>query len=236
MKRTTLRQLLGPLPLTGSVLAALATGSVALAATPVSGFISGQIVSVKGTSFVVKNSFGTVGDSTVSLTGSSLLVKQSSATRSDLKTGVCVTATGQKATSGTVDALRITIAPAVKGKCASGFFGHRGSYPHSGTGSTGSPPANFTGFGNFGFAAGEITAVKGDTLTIHGQNGTTTATLTSATNILATQKVTSSAIAVNECASVRGTSADNGVTVKATNVNLSEPGQTGCNHGFPSHT
>ena len=236
MKRTTLRQLLASSLLAGLVLGALATGSVAFAASPVSGFISGQIVSVKGTSFVVKNSFGTVGDSTVSLTGSSVLVKQSSAPRSELMTGTCVTAVGQQATSGAVDAFRVTIAPAVKGSCATGFFGHRGGYPRSGASGTAAPPANFTAFGNFGFAAGEITAVKGDTLTIHGQNRTTTVTLSSSTDILAMQKVTSSAIADNECASVRGTSADNGITVKATNINLSEPGQSGCNHGFPGRT
>ena len=236
MKRTTLRQLLAPPLLTGSVVAALATGSVALAATPVSGFISGQIVSVKGSSFVIKNSFGNVGDSTVSLTDSSVLVKQSSAARSDLKAGNCVTAIGQKATSGAVDALRVTIAPPVNGKCAAGLFGHRGGYPHSGAGATGTRPANFTAFGNFAFAAGKITAVNGDTLTIHGQTGTTTATLSSSTDILALQKVTSSAIAVNECANVGGTSPDNGVTVKATNINLSEPGQNDCSHGFPGRT
>ena len=236
MKRTTLRQLLAPSLLTGCVLTALATGSAALAASPISGFVSGQIVSVKGSSFVVKNSFGTVGESTISLAGSSVIVKQSSAARSDLKTGTCVTAMGEQSTTGAVDAFRVTIAPAVKGTCATGFLGHPGGYPHSGTGSAGSRPANFTAFGNVGFAAGEITAVNGDTLTIHGKSGTTTATLSSTTDILAMQKVTSSAITANECASVRGTSADNGVTVKATNVNLSAPSQNGCDHGFPGRT
>jgi hypothetical protein len=218
------------------MLAAFATGSsLALAASPVSGFVSGQVVSVKGTTFVVKNSFGTVGNSTVLLTGSTDLVKQVAARESDVKVGACVTAVGQRPSSGAVEAFRLTITAAVKGKCSTGLFGYGGGYhgsPPSGAGRTGAPPANFTGFGNFGFAAGEVIAVKGNTLTVHGENGSTTVALSSSTEITSMQKVGPSAIVVNECASVRGTSGDNGLTVKASNVNLSTPGTDGCNRGF----
>jgi hypothetical protein len=64
-------------------------------ATPISGFLSGQVVSVKGATFVLKNTFGSVTNSTVSVTGSSRIIEQLTATRSDLTAGACVTANGQ---------------------------------------------------------------------------------------------------------------------------------------------
>jgi hypothetical protein len=44
-----------------------------------------------------------------------------------------------------------------------------------------------------------------------------------------------SAIKADQCVTVRGTSSNNGATVKATSVNLSKPTSTGCNRGFPGH-
>ncbi len=105
-----------------------------------------------------------------------MIIKQSTGTRSALVTGACVNANGQKATSGAVDAMRITITAPVKGSCATGFVGghgpgiggYAGGPPRIPTGSTGAagagPPAGgFPGFGNFGFASGSITAVDGST-------------------------------------------------------------------------
>jgi Domain of unknown function (DUF5666) len=237
--RTSVRRVgLGGSLLSGFALAALAllTGA-ALGATPVSGFVSGQVVSVKGGSFVVKDSFGAVSDSTISLSGSSTIIEQVSATRSALKDGVCVMANGAKASSGAVDAQRVTISAPVKGTCSNGFFGHggpgRGEGRPTGTSSGGAPPAHFTGFGNFGFAVGSISAVKGSTVTVHGTGGSTKVTLSASTQLLQMLSVGRSAIKADQCVSVRGTSSNNGATVKATSVNLSQPGSTGCNRGFP---
>ena len=46
------------------------------------------------------------------------------------------------------------------------------------------------------------------------------------------EKVAGSAITVNQCANVRGTSSNDGLTVAATSVNLSQPTSSGCNRGF----
>lgn len=223
------------------MLVALATSTgLAVAATPVSGSISGQVTSVKGSSFVVKDAFGPVADSTVSVTGSSTIIEQVTASSSDLKVGVCVAAIGEKASSGAVTATRITISAAVKGACSSGFFGRGGGGPRpgdtppsgGGAGAGGRPGFTPGSFGNFGFASGLVSALKGSTLTVHGTTGSTTVTVSSKTQLLEMEKVASSAITVNECANVRGTSSNDGLTVAATSVNLSKPTSSGCNRGF----
>lgn len=217
---------------------ALALGAGLAAAAPVSGFVVGQVVSVKGSSFVVKDSFGSVGDSTVTLGGKSSIVEQVSATTSDLKDGACVVANGQRASSGAVDAMRLTISTPVKGSCSTGFGGRgRGPRPGGGTRPTGAgngPPANFAGFANFGFASGSIISLKGSTLTVKGASGTATIELSSSTQLLAMRSVDASAIRANECARVAGTSSNDGLTVAATSVSLSQPSSTsGCGGGFP---
>jgi hypothetical protein len=213
----------------------LAAGvSLALAATPVSGSISGEIVSTDGNSFVVRSSFGTAGDSTVSLVPSSVVAEQLSATVADLKRGACLTANGQKSTSGEVTAQRITITAAVKGKCSTGSFARGGDTrggPPSGAAS-GTRPAGFTGFRNLGFADGMITARNGNTLTVHNESGSTNVLLSSSTQILMTRAVGHSAIKTDRCASVRGTSTNGGLAIKATNVELSTPSSSGCGGGF----
>jgi len=226
----------GPL-VTGLALIGFALGAgLALAAAPVSGFVSGQVVSVKTGSFVVKNSFGSVADSTVSLSGSSSIIEQVSAKISALTKGACVMANGAKTSSGAVEAQRITISAPVKGTCSSGFFGHGGGRGGPGgirpTGANGSPPARFTGFGNFGFAVGSISAVNGSTLTVKGTSGSTTVTLSGSTELLQMRSVGRAAIKADECVSVRGTSSNDGVTVTAASINLSQPTSTGCNRGF----
>lgn len=231
------------------MVAGLVHTSMALAASPVTGFISGQVVSSSGSSFVVRNSFGVSGDSTVKLGSSTSIVEQVTASRSDLKAGVCVVANGQRASSGAVDATRLTISAPVKGTCSNGFPGRghgrgpggarpAGNGPGgSGTGTIGSsangPPPTFSRFGNFGFAAGTVTAVSGTTLTLHGTGGSSTVDLASSTELSQTKAVTAAAIKASRCARVTGTSSDNGLTVSATSVQLSQPdAQSGCG-GFP---
>lgn len=223
-----------PVTLAAAGLAIVGTAASAdLSAAParVSGFVSGQVVSVKGAGFVVKSSFGAVADSTVSVTGASVITEQLSSTRSALVRGVCVTANGQKAASGAIDALRITVAPPVKGACSTGFSLHGGS-TRSRSAAAAGPPSGSSGFGNFGFAAGKITGIKGDKLIVHGADGSSTVALSGSTEILETHAVGRSAIAVDACALVRGTSSDAGVKIKATSIDLSKPGASGCGHGF----
>jgi hypothetical protein len=225
--------------------------AAASAATPVvTGFVSGQIKSVKGAQFVVKDSFGAVAESTVSLANSGTVTERLTASNSDLTLGACVMANGQKATTGNaIDAERLTITSPVNGKCTTtGFFGHGGGRPSGSTGgayggsaSGGSRPS-FPGFGgsaNFGFAFGSVTAVNGNTLEVKGtlfgstKPTTTKVELSSSTQLMAVKTVDASAIKVGACANVRGTSTNEGLTVKATSVSLSQPTSNGCGFGFP---
>ncbi len=228
----------------GSVLvAACALASVASAASPVTGSISGPVTSVKGSTFTVTTSLSPTGKSTVTASKSTTITTQETLAPSALETGLCAMATGQKNSKGVVTAQRISLSAPVKGKCTAGF-GRGGARP-GGTGAppggTGGqrPPGGSGGFGNianFGFAVGTISSAKGDTLTVKGTlNGkavTTTVTVSSKTQISKTVKVGASAIAVKDCAFVRGTSADKGVTVTAQNVSLTKPTSTGCQFGF----
>jgi hypothetical protein len=229
--------------LVGSLMAAGAalTAEVALAAAPASGFVLGQIQSVSAKTFVLKDSDGSVATSRVLLQSSTNVTEQLTATRAELSKGECVTAMGTKASSGTVEAMRLTISAAVKGSCTSGFFGH-GSRPAgapSGTPPTGTPPAGapsggFSGFGNgnFAFAAGKVTKVAGSTLTLKGSSGTSKASVSASTQLTRIATVTDSKIDKGQCARVSGTSANAGATVNATSVALSQPSSSGCSGGF----
>ena len=77
--------------------------------------------------------------------------------------------------------------PAVGGKCATGFGGRGGNRvrpPGAGQGGGGGQAAAARAAGqgfqrpaNFGFAFGAVTAVKGSTVTVKGQQGTTKVTV-----------------------------------------------------------
>lgn len=225
---------------TGLALVVLGVGAGLAVAAPVTGSVSGQVTSVKGSSFVMRDAAGPVADSTVSLSGGSTIIDQVTAPRSDLKVGVCVTANGAKAAGGAIDAMQITISAAVKGVCSNGFaFGRGGGGPRPGGAphaAGGTRPAGTHGnfnVGNFGFASGLVTTLKGSTLTVHGTTGTSSVALSSKTELSEMDKVSSSAITAHECASVRGTSSNEGLTVAATSVNLSAPTSAGCSRGFP---
>ncbi len=230
----------------------LAAGAASAATPVVTGFVSGQITSVKGAQFVVKDSFGAVADSTVSLAHSGTVTERLTVSRSDLTVGACVTANGERATSGSaIDAQRLTIAPPVDGKCTTGSFGRGGSRPGGGTrgpysgGASGGSRPSFSGFGgfaNFGFAFGSVTAVDGNTIEVKGtpfgstKPTTTNVELSSSTQLMAVKTVDASAIKVGACASARGTSTNQGLTVKATSVGISQPVSNGCGFGFPGRS
>lgn len=208
---------------------ALEGASMAVAATPVSGSVSGPVTSVKGQTFKLTTSLSPTGSSTVQVNSATLITEQSAGTRADLKKGVCATALGQKNKKGVVAATRIMLSQPAKGKCTTGFGrpGSQGGSPPQGARRQ-QPPGGAGGFANFGFANGAISAIKGSTLTVHNQSGSTTVTVSSKTQVTKTTNVGASAIKVKMCAFVRGTSTDKGVTVKAENVGLSQPGANGC--------
>lgn len=214
--------------------------AVASAASPVQGSLFGPVVSVKGTTFTITTSLSPSGKASISA-GSARITEQKPAPRSSLKVGACVTATGTRNSKGVVAATRITISAAVKGACTSGFSGRGGSRPNGGTPPSGNrtPPAGgFGRSGNLGFAFGSVTKASGSSITVKGTKfgssatQTTTVTVSSKTSLLHTATVKASAVKVKMCAFVNGTSADKGLTVKATNVALTPETKGTCTSTF----
>jgi len=224
--------------------ALLAAAPAAEAASPVPGSVSGPVVSVKGSTFTITTSLSPSGKSLVTV-GSAEITEQATAPRSSLKVGACVSAMGTRNSKGVVTAQRISISAPVKGQCGGGFGGRAGggrprtgTIPRTGT-TPRTPPAGGFQNGNFGFAFGSVTKVSGSTLTVKGRSfgstsktTTTTVTVSSKTQLSETKSVKASAIQTKLCAFVRGTSADKGVTVKATNIALSPETNGSCTNGF----
>ncbi len=203
------------------MLATLAT-AVLLAATPVQGSISGPISAVGGTTFVVKTTLSPTGSSKVSVGSKTTLTEQLSGSTADLRKGVCVTASGTTKGSAVV-AARVSVRTAVEGSCTGGFGGRFPGGRPPGTRGTNPPgPGGFAPAG-LGFAVGEITAVKGSTLTVKGSRGDQTVTVSATTAITKTEIVSASSLRKSLCAFVFGTSTDKGVTVQAESVALSQP-------------
>jgi hypothetical protein len=229
----------------GAIAAAFVLAGIASAASPVTGSISGPVTSVKGSTFTMTTSLSPTGKATVTVGKSATIVTQATVALSSLKTGDCVMATGAKNSKGVITAQRVSLSTPVKGVCTAGFGrrgggtgGPGGRPPGAGTG-TGKRPTTGGGaggfnFANFGFVFGSVSAIKGNTLTVKAMLGgkATTVDLSSKTTISKTVDVAPSAIAVKDCVFVNGSSTDKGVTVTATNINLTKPTSTGCRFGF----
>jgi hypothetical protein len=226
MQRLNMQRLRTGLAVTAVVAIAAVLAGAATAATPVDGSIAGPVVTVKGKTFTVTTALSPTGKSTATVTSKTTITSQASATLADVKKGACVMATGTKKGSA-VAATRVSITTAAGSRCGQrpGGGGTRpggGGTPPGGGGGGGTPPANF------GIANGTVSAVKGSTVTVKGQQGSTTVTLSSKTVFTKTVSVGASAIKAKLCAFVRGTSADKGVTISAVNVSLSKPVSGGC--------
>lgn len=208
------------------VAAWLVTVGTGTAATPVQGSIAGPVTSVKGATFTVKTSLSPTGSSLVKANAKTTISKQESGSRRDLRKRVCVTALGT--TKGkTVVATRVTLTAATGGTCGAqrGIGGPRqAGTPRPGAGQATPSPGRPFRPAIFGFAAGEISSVKGSTATVKGRDGSsTTVTVSAKTEIVKTVRVGAGEIAIKDCAFVRGTSTDKGATVLATSVSLSAP-------------
>jgi hypothetical protein len=206
--------------------AVLAGATAATAAAPVAGSVAGPVVTIQGKTFTVTTTLSPTGKSKVTVTSKTTITAQAAGTRADVKKGACVVATGTK--KGTaVAATRVSLMSKSGGQCG----GRPGGGGGTGRPGGGTPPAGGGGFtppANLGFAAGAVSAIKGSTVTVKGQRGTTTVTLSAKTAISKTVSVGASAIKAKLCAFVAGTSADKGVTISAQNVSLSKPSSTGC--------
>lgn len=154
---------------------------------------------------------------------------QQAAASTDVKSGTCVTANGQRNSKGVVAATRLTVSKPTKGTCGPGAGARRPGY---GSPRAGTPPQSQSGAqrpANAGFAAGMVSSIKGSTLSVKGRDGKTiTVTLSTKTTIRTTASVKPTQVRLNECAFVRGTSADKNITVLAININLSPPTNGSC--------
>lgn len=213
--------------------AAGAAGAGVATAAPVRGSISGPITAVDGSTFKVKTSLSPTGTSTVTVGKAAAIVEQRTGTQADLKKGTCVMATGTTKNK-VVDATRISITGQTS--CTNPFRGRRpnrnGGAPPARQGGNGNPNG-FRRPANLGLAFGTVTAVKGSTLTVKGARGTTTVSVSGKTAITETARVGTAALAKSLCAFVFGTSANKGVTVQATDVELSKPVNGSCRSPRP---
>lgn len=227
------------LPFGVAAAAALVAAGVAAAAAPVQGSIAGPVTAVKGKTFTVKTSLSPTGSSKITVGSKTQITTDATGKRADVKKGACVTAMGTKK-GAVVTATRLTIVPAVGGTCTTGFGGRGGNRVRPPGAGTGNPPSGGQGAGggqgfqrpaNFGFAFGAVTAVKGSTMTVKGQQGSTKVTVSSKTQITTTVHVAVSAIKLKSCAFVNGTSTDKGATVTAQDVRLTQPRNGSCTFG-----
>jgi hypothetical protein len=223
-----LRQQKSAAGILGAAVAAAIAVSSSSAATPAPGSVVGAVTSIKGSSFTVTTSLSPTGHATVELSSSTTTTAQEPGKRSNLKDGACVLVTGTS--QGTsLAATRIVIRSCTDRAPADGALSGRGADPLGGGQGDGiglSRPADFA------VASGTVTSLAGSKLTIKGTNGSRTVKLSSATQLMRTVSVKASGIEVAECAFVRGTSTDAGVTVKAQSVSLTPGSKSGCTSPF----
>jgi hypothetical protein len=213
---------------------ALVVAAVLAAASPVQGSVFGPVVSVKGSTFTITTSLSPTGKSTVS-TGSAKITEPVPAPRSSLKVGACVAAFGTRNTTGVVAATRIMVSTPVSGKCGPGgrVSIRSGAGPRLVPKNAPKAPAGGFSFNRKGgFAVGPVTKLTGSTLTVKSPFGSTTVTVSARTELTHMATVKPSGITTKQCAFVQGTSADKGVTVKATSVALTQKTKGTCNAGF----
>ena len=214
--------------------AALVATTAARAATPVDGSISGPVIAAKGKTFTVTTPLSPTGSSKVTVTLKTTITTQKAGAAGDVKKGMCVFATGTKKGSA-VTASRLTLTRASSRQCGRAPNGAGGGGGPGGAGGGGPgggrPPGGGSGFSppaNFAFAAGTVTSVKGATVTVKGQQGSTKLILSSKTQISETLDVGASAVKAKLCAFVRGTSSNKGVTITADNIALTKPVSGSC--------
>jgi uncharacterized protein DUF5666 len=101
------------------------------------GFVAGEVTAVSGMQITIKGLSGT--DATVTVPTTVRVSRTESATAADLQVGECITAAGQRDSSGTVQARSLTISPpSTSGSCSRGggaFFGGGGGGFFGGGGS-----------------------------------------------------------------------------------------------------
>lgn len=194
--------------------------------------VSGKVTQLAATQLQINGQNGNV---IVDFVGSTMVLQSQAGSLGDVAPGVCVTATGQPASSGGgITATTLSVQLNMNGNCATpaGFGG--GARP--GARPSGSPrprPSGSPGAGGGAFAAnavrGKVTAVNGGTLTVqevNNNNSTTIVDVTSSTRITRLANATTSQLAVGQCVTAAGQRDASGA-VQAQTLAISPPAADG---------
>jgi hypothetical protein len=191
---------------------------------------AGELVQVTGTTLILNTQ---QGDAKVTFTPTTPVSKTSTATLADIAPGVCLVASGQKDSAGTITADTVNLTDAVNGSCAGnpapGGAGGGSPNPSFSPNPNRTPPA---GQQNVGRARGQVTAVSGVSVTLTQVGGTATGqplTITVPTTVTV-QKTSSAALAdlaVGACVAAIGQKDSSG-TVAARSLSIVPAGPTGC--------
>lgn len=200
---------------------------------------AGQLVNLASGKMTLSDQGSSV---TVSYDSSTTVLQSGTGSMTDVVPGVCVTATGQKETTGAVTAMTLSVMLNMNGNnCAQPAGGFGGGTPSPGTSpragrqsprpdaSPGGPgagaPANLT------FVRGKVAGVSATTVTVdEGTGAPATVTVPSTARITRTVSSSTARLAVGECITANG-QRDSSGTVKARAIVISAPGPNGCATG-----
>ena len=184
---------------------------------------AGELVKIAGTSLVLNTS---TGDVIVDYDSSTPITKTHTGTLADVTPGLCITATGQKDSTGTLTASAAVLSTNVNGSCQ-GPFGFGGGGERT-PGSTPRPTPPPGAAPRTPPVRGEVTGVNGTSVTVLTAGGTsTTITVPTTARIAVTNSAAASDLAVGDCVLATGSRSSAGV-VTARNLSIVPAGPSGC--------
>lgn len=190
---------------------------------------SGQLVQITGQQLILT---GTAGDTVVTLTTTTALTRTSIAALADIVPGACIVATGRKDASGALTATTVRISPKGPTGCGaggSGFGQGPGGSPRPGA----TPRPTPSGAPNAAFAAGQVTAATGTSITVlTAASASQVITVPTTATITKSATATSTDLQKGECLLATGPEDASG-TIQATAIAITPAGPSGtCTTGF----
>lgn len=195
---------------------------------------AGEVVQLSGTKLVLNTTQS--GDVNVTFAATTPVSKTSTGSLGDITDGECLTATGQKDSTGTFTATTVNISDPVGGSCTAGggLFGGPGAGNRSPNPSFSPNPSRSPrpGGQNGMVIRGQVTAENGVSITLVQLGGassgqSTTITVPTTATVSKTASATASDIAVGDCVAAIGPKDSSG-TVTATTLAISPAGPSGC--------
>jgi hypothetical protein len=187
---------------------------------------SGQLVQLNGQTLILT---GPSGDLTVTFSGTTTFTRTSTAVLADIVPGVCITATGQKDSTGLLTATTVRLSPKTASGCAAaGRFGPNASPPAGA-----SPRPTPSGQPAMAFVSGEVTGAAGISITVlTTTSGSQTITVPTTAAVTTTFVAASTDLRTGECLLATG-ARDAAGNVQATSITITPAGPSGtCVTGF----